>query len=65
MGRPCQGRRNFGLTAVYFEGSPPNGGSERFRFDGVNPRRLVLYLRPEAKGWGETFGGLPVKVWEE
>ena len=52
-----------GLTAVFCEGNAPNGGSDQFVFGRVY-RLQVIYRRSGTKGWGETFGGRPVKVWD-
>ena len=48
------------LTAVTFLGDAPKAGREVFK--GSNP---TIYRKPEAKGWGETFAGRPVKLISE
>ena len=49
-----------GLTAVTFLGNAPKAG--KFVFEGATP---TIYRKPEAKGWGDTFGGRPVKLISE
>ncbi len=48
------------LTAVRFLGDAPKAGREVFK--GATP---TIYRKLEAKGWGETFGGRPVKLISE
>jgi hypothetical protein len=48
------------LTAVTFLGDAPNAG--RSLFDGTTS---TIYRKPEAKDWGETWGGRPVKLISE
>ena len=48
------------LTAVTFLGDAPKAG-ERV-FSSATP---TIYRKPEAKGWGETFDGRPVKLISE
>ena len=45
------------LTAVTFLGDAPQAGREVF---GV--ATPTIYRKPDAKGWGETWGGRPVKL---
>jgi len=45
------------LTAVIFLGDAPKEGKEVFK-DSVP----TIYRKPEAKGWGDTFAGRPVKL---
>ena len=48
------------LTAVTFLGDAPKAGSMVFIF--ATP---TIYRKPEAKGWGDTFAGRPVKLISE
>ena len=48
------------LTAVRFLGDAPKAGEEVFK--GATP---TIYRKPEAKGWGDTFAGRPVKLISE
>ena len=48
------------LTAVTFLGDAPKAGEEVF-IDATP----TSYRNPEAKGWGETWGGRPVKLISE
>ena len=48
------------LTAVTFLGDAPKAGSSVFTF--ATP---TIYRKPEAKGWGNTFAGRPVKLISE
>ncbi|MDC0049183.1 leucine-rich repeat domain-containing protein [Verrucomicrobia bacterium] len=48
------------LTAVTFLGDAPKAG--RRVFDEATP---TIYRKPEAKGWGDTWGGRPVKLISE
>ena len=55
------------LTAVTFLGDAPRsmhqiGATGRGVFTHSSP---TIYRKPEAKGWGETFGGRPVKLISE
>ncbi len=47
------------LTAVTFLGDAPEVGSDVYS---VN---TTIYRKPEAKGWGDTFAGRPVKLISE
>ena len=49
-----------GLTGVYFNGNVPR--NEGRTFEGT--RTPIVYYRPEATGWGNTFGGRPTAVWK-
>jgi len=49
-----------GLTTVTFLGDAPKEGDEVFSI--ATP---TIYRNPEAKGWGDTFGGRPVKLISE
>jgi hypothetical protein len=46
-----------GLKAVTFLGDAPKEGPDVFK--GATP---TIYRKPDAKGWGDTFGGRPVKL---
>ena len=48
------------LTTVTFLGNAPKAG-ERVFFDSFP----TIYRKPEAKGWGDTFAGRPVKLISE
>ena len=48
------------LTSVTFLGDAPKEG--RSVFSKATP---TIYRKPEAKGWGDTFGGRPVKLISE
>ncbi len=48
------------LTKVTFLGDAPKAGRQVFK--GSTP---TIYRNPEAKGWGETWGGRPVKLINE
>ena len=48
------------LTSVTFLGDAPKAGEEVF--EEVRP---TIYRKPEAKGWGDTFAGRPVKLISE
>ncbi len=48
------------LTAVTFPGDAPKDGGRVF--DEAAP---TIYRKPEAKGWGDTFAGRPVKLISE
>jgi hypothetical protein len=48
------------LTTVTFLGDAPKAG--RGVFNKANP---TIYRKPEAKGWGDTFAGKPVKLISE
>ena len=52
---PFMGCQN--LTAVTFLGDAPKLDNSVFVIE--NP---TIYRKPEAKGWGDTFGGRPVKL---
>ena len=47
------------LTAVTFLGDAPQAA------DLFNDATPTVYRKPEAKGWGDTFGGRPVKLISE
>ena len=49
-----------GLTAVTFLGDAPKAGGGIFKY-----ATSTIYRKPEAKGWGETWGGMPVKLISE
>ncbi|MDC0049249.1 leucine-rich repeat domain-containing protein, partial [Verrucomicrobia bacterium] len=48
------------LTAVTFLGDAPKAGEQVFEFT-----ISTIYRNPEAKGWGDTWGGRPVKLISE
>ena len=48
------------LTAVTFLGDAPKEGQNIF-----TRSTPTIYRKPEAKGWGDTFGGRPVKLISE
>jgi len=48
------------LTAVTFLGDAPKAGEEVF-----TKSPPTIYRKPEAKGWGDTFAGRPVKLISE
>ena len=48
------------LTTVTFLGDAPKEGKEIF-----GRSTPIIYRKPEAKGWGDTFGGRPVKLISE
>jgi len=48
------------LTAVIFLGDAPRDGAQVFL-----EATPTIYRKPEAKGWGDTFGGRPVKLISE
>ena len=48
------------LTAVTFLGDAPKDGGEVF-----TKTPSTIYRNPEAKNWGETWGGQPVKLISE
>ena len=48
------------LAEITFLGDAPKIGAEIF-----SEANLTIYRRPEAKGWGETFAGRPVKLISE
>jgi len=50
-------KRCYGMTSVTFLGDAPMLGE--FAFEETSP---IIYRNPEAKGWGDTFGGRPVKL---
>ena len=49
-----------GLIAMTFLGDPPLLGV--LAFENATP---IIYRKPESKGWGDTFGGRPVKLISE
>ena len=49
------------LTAVIFLGDAPKTTGNIFS----NPCKVTIYRKPEAKGWGDTFAGRPVKLTSE
>ncbi len=52
-------RNASGLRSVRFLGDAPGGAGNTTLFH--NCPEAVIYRNPDAKGWGETFGGRPVK----
>ena len=48
------------LKSITFFGDAPKVAKDAF--EGSSP---TIYRKPEAKGWGETFGGRPVKLISE
>ena len=50
------------LTAVTFLGDAPSKAKDIFYEATSTP---TIYRKPEAKGWGDTFGGRPVKLISE
>ena len=48
------------LTAVTFLGDAPKAGNEVF-----GEAAPTIYRKPDAKGWGDTWGGRPVKLISE
>lgn len=48
------------LTAVTFLGDAPKEERNVFKYSAP-----TIYRKPEAKGWGDTFGGRPVKLISE
>ena len=48
------------LTAVTFLGDAPKAGLQVFKY-----ATSTIYRKPEAKGWGDTFAGRPVKLISE
>ena len=46
------------LSTITFQGDAPNAYGN---FSSKNDN-LTIYRKPEAKGWGDTFGGRPVKL---
>jgi hypothetical protein len=48
------------LTVVTFLGNAPKAGEGVFK-----DSTPTIYRKPEAKGWGDTFGGRPVKLISE
>ena len=60
----CAFRGCTALSAIHFEGDAPGGASDTSIFcDGT--ASVTVYHRPDAKGWGETFGGRPAAVWKD
>ena len=53
-------KRCYSMTSVTFLGDAPMLGE--FAFEETSP---IIYRKPEAKGWGETFAGRPVKLISE
>jgi len=49
------------LSAIIFQGDAPNAYGN---FSSKNDN-LTIYRKPEAKGWGDTFAGRPVKLISE
>ena len=47
------------LSSVTFLGDAPEEAGRVF------PAKVIIYRKPEAKGWGETWGGRPVKLISE
>jgi hypothetical protein len=52
------------LTAVTFLGNAPLGNAPKAG-DVFNDATSTIYRKPEAKGWGKTWGGRPVKLISE
>ncbi|MFL2480565.1 MAG: leucine-rich repeat protein [Verrucomicrobiales bacterium] len=50
------------LTSVTFLGDAPSKAKDIFYVDTSSP---TIYRKPEAKGWGDTWGGRPVKLISE
>ncbi len=50
-----------GLTAVTFLGDAPKISGSVFRGEAT----FTIYRKPEAKGWGDTWAGRPVKLISE
>ena len=48
------------LNTVTFLGDAPKAGEEVF-----NDATSTIYRKTEAKGWGDTFAGRPVKLISE
>ena len=48
------------LLEIKFLGDAPNVGEDVF-----NDSSPIIYRKPEAKGWGDTWGGRPVKLISE
>ena len=49
------------MNAVTFLGDAPKVKSnDTFKYSSS-----IIYRKPEAKGWGDTFGGRPVKLISE
>ena len=55
------------LKTVIFLGGAPKVGKNTFRILGGAPKvaTVTIYRKPEAKGWGDTWGGRPVKLISE
>ncbi|MCP4848925.1 MAG: leucine-rich repeat domain-containing protein [Verrucomicrobiaceae bacterium] len=53
------------LTAVTFLGDAPKVVGDAFKYGSRDAAAPTIYRKPEAKGWGETFGGRPVKLISE
>ena len=53
------------LSAVTFLGDPPKPGESVFSASIRGRSVPTIYRKPEAKGWGETFAGRPVKLISE
>ena len=55
-----------GLTAVAFLGNAPEEDSKGHSSGRALWRSApIIYRKPEAKGWGDTWGGMPVKLISE
>jgi hypothetical protein len=53
---------------VFIGATPERNAADAQRFELkllLARLNLVVYRKPEAKGWGETFGGRPVKLISE
>jgi len=48
------------LKSIIFLGDAPKEGRQVFK--GASP---TIYRKPEAEGWGDTWGGRPVKLISE
>ena len=50
------------LRSIYFQGSPPQLGTETFT-DDLNLNLTLYYLPNATNGWTNPFGGRPTKLW--
>jgi hypothetical protein len=48
-----------GIAAIYFAGNAPTLGTDVF----YNNTKATIYRLPGTTGWGSTFGGRPVVLW--
>ncbi|MCH2064968.1 MAG: leucine-rich repeat domain-containing protein, partial [Roseibacillus sp.] len=51
------------LTAVIFQGNAPFQGG--LKLTDIDPTTITIYRKPDAKGWYDTFMGIPVKLISE